>query len=142
MIRKVTEKDFSRIYELGKLLHENYENLYNLEELTKKEYFKTLVAEESKNIVGFLMYTDLDGMIDIMDIVVDNSYRRQKIGSLLMDEMITNSKEDSKFYLEVNVKNEPAIQMYDKFGFKKIHTRKKYYGEEDALIMERTNENE
>lgn len=142
MIRKVTEKDFSRIYELGKLLHENYENLYNLEELTKKEYFKTLVAEESKNIVGFLMYTDLDGMIDIMDIVVDNSYRRQKIGSLLMDEMITNSKEDSKFYLEVNVKNEPAIQMYEKFGFKKIHTRKKYYGEEDALIMERTNENE
>ena len=88
------------------------------------------------------MYTDLDGMIDIMDIVVDNSYRRQKIGSLLMDEMITNSKEDSKFYLEVNVKNEPAIQMYEKFGFKKIHTRKKYYGEEDALIMERTNENE
>lgn len=142
MIRKVTEKDFSRIYELGKLLHENYENLYNLEELTKKEYFKTLVAEESKNIVGFLMYTDLDGMIDIMDIVVDNSYRRQKIGSLLMDEMITNSKKDSKFYLEVNVKNEPAIQMYEKFGFKKIHTRKKYYGEEDALIMERTNENE
>ena len=142
MIRKVTEKDFSRIYELGKLLHENYENLYNLEELTKKEYFKTLVAEEQGNVVGFLMYTDLDGMIDIMDIVVDNSYRRQKIGSLLMDEMITNSKKDSKFYLEVNVKNEPAIQMYEKFGFKKIHTRKKYYGEEDALIMERTNENE
>ena len=142
MIRKVTEKDFPRTYELGKLLHENYENLYNLEELTKKEYFKILVAEESKNIVGFLMYTDLDGMIDIMDIVVDNSYRRQKIGSLLMDEMITNSKEDSKFYLEVNVKNQPAIQMYEKFGFKKIHTRKKYYGEEDALIMERTNENE
>ena len=28
MIRKVTEKDFPRIYELGKLLHENYENLY------------------------------------------------------------------------------------------------------------------
>ena len=25
---KVTEKDFPRIYELGKLLHENYENLY------------------------------------------------------------------------------------------------------------------
>ena len=133
MIRKVAKKDFPRIYELGKLLHENYENLYNLEELTK---------EEQGNVVGFLMYTDLDGMIDIMDIVVDNSYRRQKIGSLLMDEMITNSKEDSKFYLEVNVKNEPAIQMYEKFGFKKIHTRKKYYGEEDALIMERTNENE
>ena len=111
MIRKVAKKDFPRIYELGKLLHENYENLYNLEELTKKEYFKTLVAEEQGNVVGFLMYTDLDGMIDIMDIVVDNSYRRQKIGSLLMDEMITNSKEDSKFYLEVNVKNEPAIQM-------------------------------
>ena len=142
MIRKVAKKDFPRIYELGKLLYENYENLYNLEELTKKEYFKTLVAEEQGDVVGFLMYTDLDGMIDIMDIVVDNSYRRQKIGSLLMDEMITNSKEDSKFYLEVNVKNEPAIQMYEKFGFKKIHTRKKYYGEEDALIMERTNENE
>ena len=142
MIRKVTEKDYPRIYELGKLLHENYENLYNLKELTKKEYFKTLVAEEQGNVVGFLMYTDLDGIIDIMDIVVDNAYRRKKLGSLLMDEMITTSKKESKFYLEVNVKNKPAIQMYEKFGFKKIHTRKKYYGEEDALIMERTNENE
>ena len=97
MIRKVTEKDFPRIYELGKLLHENYENLYNLKELTKKEYFKTLVAEEQGNVVGFLMYTDLDGIIDIMDIVVDNAYRRKKLGSLLMDEMITTSKINLRF---------------------------------------------
>ena len=142
MIRKAEKKDFPRIYELGQLLHENYENLYNLEELVQKDYFKILVCEDKKKIVGFLMYTDLDGLIDIIDIVVDESCRHQKYGSHLMDEMITTSKKGSKFYLEVNVKNTSAIYMYEKFGFKKIHTRKKYYGEEDAIVMERTNEDE
>ena len=54
MIRKVTEKDFPRIYELGKLLHENYENLYNLEELTKKEYFKILSPDFPEWLLDYI----------------------------------------------------------------------------------------
>ena len=38
--------------------------------------------------------------------------------------------------------NDVAINLYEKFGFKIIHTRKKYYGKKDAYVMERVIENE
>ena len=37
--------------------------------------------------------------------------------------------------LEVNEKNDSAINLYKKIGFYLINIRKKYYGNEDALIM-------
>ena len=46
------------------------------------------------------------------------------------------------FLLEVAVDNDVAINLYEKFGFKIIHTRKKYYGKKDAYVMERVIENE
>lgn len=142
MIRRATPTDFTRIYELGSLLHEDFEHLYNLEDLLNKEYYHLLVYEENNIVLGFLMFTSIFETIDIIDIVVDPAYRKKKIGILLLDEMITNSKKESKIYLEVNVNNKSAINLYQKFGFQTIHIRKKYYGAEDALIMERVNENE
>lgn len=38
--------------------------------------------------------------------------------------------------LEVNEKNKAAIALYEKFGFKKVGTRKKYYnGTDDGHVM-------
>ena len=41
--------------------------------------------------------------------------------------------------LEVRAGNAPAIALYGKFGFQKIHIRKNYYQDpvEDALILEK-----
>ena len=47
-------------------------------------------------------------------------------------------KEKIKFItLEVRVSNEKAIALYEKFGFKSLGLRRKYYQDnnEDALIM-------
>ena len=38
---------------------------------------------------------------------------------------------------EVRENNERAIHLYEKYGFKEIYRRNKYYGDEDAIIMER-----
>lgn len=142
MIRKMEQKDFKKVYHLGKILHENYQNLYNLEEVINTDYFYTFVFEKENNILGFIMYTKIENIIEILDIVVDEEYRRKKIATNLLDMLITNAKRNDRILLEVNTKNQNAIDLYEKFGFQTIHTRKRYYKNEDAYVMERRAENE
>lgn len=142
MIREIENKDYEKIYELGKELHENFKSLYPLDKITQTDYIHLLVYEKNEEIVGFLTYTELQDTVDILDLVVDALHRRKKIATALIDYMITNINPTSTIYLEVSVENQAAIDLYEKFGFVKIHTRKKYYGTEDAYVMERVSENE
>lgn len=58
------------------------------------------------------------------------------IGSKLLEELIKKAKETSSLItLEVNEENKPAIHLYEKYGFKLLGKRKKYYKNNDALIM-------
>jgi len=142
MIRKGAREDFEQIYQLGETLHSNFRSVYQLDNMLEKDYFFIYVYEEANQILGFITFTNLEGMVDILDIVVDNQHRRKKIATNLLDVMITNLKKEDKIYLEVATSNTAAISLYEKFGFQKIHTRKKYYGKEDAYVMERVMENE
>jgi len=58
-------------------------------------------------------------------------------GSLLLENLINKAKNSSILItLEVNEKNLPAIHLYEKYGFKKVGLRKKYYDNKfDAYIM-------
>ena len=47
-----------------------------------------------------------------------------------------------QLFLEVRVDNLPAINLYNKLGFREINRRKNYYGDVDALVMERNIKNE
>ncbi len=139
MIREVKQKDFEKIYILGEYLHPNYRNTYDLEEIAKKNYYHIYVYEEKTNIIGFIMYLEIEDTTELIDIVIDKDYRQQKIATQLINRMITNSSPGGNIYLEVNKKNTPAIKLYEKFGFNIENTRKKYYGQDDAYVMKRVN---
>ena len=75
-----------------------------------------------------------------MNIVVRKKYRKKGIGKELLEKLISFSKEKNfeLINLEVNSKNEPAINLYKKFGFKEVGLRKKYYNNiDDAILMEK-----
>ena len=138
MIREVTKKDYERIYELGNLLHTDYKKLYDLDKLEKEFYFKLYVYCIKDLVVGFIMANVMPDFVDIIDLVVDVDYRNQKVATNLVDYLISILKETQKIFLEVSVDNEPAIKLYQKFGFEVINTRKKYYNDLiDAYVMER-----
>ena len=118
MIRKLLKEDFDRVYELGLKLHSNYKIINNLEEIINND------------LNYFYVY-------EIVDIIVSEEYQNQKIGSILIDYMITNLNVDDRIYLEVNTNNKKAINLYQKFGFKVINIRKNYYCLDDAYVMER-----
>lgn len=137
MIRPVLKKDYKQVYQLGNLLHQDYEKLYPLDKMLKYPYFHLIVYEEKGKILGFLSYTDLRVTLDILDVVVHQDYRKRHIASNLIDYAITGAHPGCEMFIEVDVNNNQAISLYEKFGFEIINTRKNYYEQTDAYVMKR-----
>ncbi|GHT05471.1 hypothetical protein AGMMS5026_03440 [Endomicrobiia bacterium] len=47
----------------------------------------------------------------------------------------STNKQTGVIFLEVHQSNNAAINLYKSFGFKEIGVRKKYYKNEDALVL-------
>ena len=91
---------------------------------------------DGEKVLGYLEIRLVDGVIDIMNLFVNEEDRKKGVATSLMNEMI--EKEDySRIMLEVNENNNEAIRLYSKLGFKEINLRERYYGEDTAIIMEK-----
>ncbi len=76
-----------------------------------------------------------DGEVtQIMTIGVASEYQHHGIGSALLNAMIERSLDlgARAVLLEVRVDNAAALGMYDKYGFKTLRVRKRYYQPEDV----------
>ena len=100
----------------------------------KSKYF---VVKQENIIVGFAGIMLIIDEVNIMNIVVKKDKRNLGIGSSLLEEIIRYSKihNATSITLEVNEKNIPAIKLYEKYGFKQVGLRKKYYNNEDNAIL-------
>ena len=136
MIRELTISDNNDFQELGKLLNNNFANLYNLNDELKRDYSIVLGYEKEGKIVAFLHINLIQDEIDIINIVVAKEYRKQKIATKLLTYIINNYP-NKKIILEVNEKNSNAYNLYLKMGFKENNRRKGYYNGDDAIIMVR-----
>ena len=89
------------------------------------EYF---VAKLENNILGFAGIWKAVDDVHITDIVVKKSNRQTGIGSKLLEKLIQTAKSQNfnSITLEVNEHNQPAINLYLKYGFKNVGFRKKY----------------
>lgn len=100
---------------------------------------KYIVAKFDNTIVGFGGIWKAVDDIHITDIVVRKAQRNNGIGSAILSKLIDLSKLDKNIKsltLEVNSNNTPAQKLYEKFNFKKVGLRKKYYNNtDDAIIM-------
>ena len=74
---------------------------------------------------------------DILQVCVDEKYRRKGFAKELLTsfENIMKKKGVKDLFLEVNENNIPAISLYQKMNFSQISIRKKYYGENSAIVM-------
>ena len=93
---------------------------------------------EDKSI-GYLEYSLIYDRMEIDNIHVSEDYRGKGIGTKLMAHLISIAIEArvDNITLEVRVSNEVAIKLYHKFGFHEVAIRKYYYGNEDAILMEK-----
>lgn len=101
--------------------------------------FEKFIVYKEKKILGFASYSILYERAELNYILVLPDYRNNCIASLLMKAMLSDliKNKVKSVTLEVNENNIPAIQLYKKYGFQKISIRKKYYGNEDALLLQK-----
>ena len=95
--------------------------------------------DKSNNYIGYLEYSLIYDRIEIDNIFVNEANRNQKIGTKLLEHLINYAKENKiiNITLEVRKSNNIARHLYQKVGFKEVAIRKYYYGDEDAILMEK-----
>ena len=72
-------------------------------------------------------------------IEVRSEFRNKKVGSKMLEYLIALGEKNKivNITLEVNITNNNAIKLYEKYGFVKVAIRKGYYNGIDGILMER-----
>ena len=146
--------DIFKIY-ITKMSTEDIENVVKIEAEAygKHHWSKSSFYDEMQNnlakyyvaktaegeLVGYAGAWHIIDEGHITTIAVKKSHLRKHIGEAIIIKILEDCYKSGIKYLtlEVRVSNEPAINLYKKYGFDSLGTRKGYYQDnnEDALIM-------
>ena len=110
MIRIANINDLDTINILGNKLHNNFVNTFHMETEINNSDAIVLVCDLDGIVVGYLYALKTIDNIDLLSIIVDESYRRHKIASNLVNYLIDNyCYQDKTITLEVSSNNKEAI---------------------------------
>lgn len=138
---QISKMNISDLEEIKDVLLSDFDDFWNIntfkEELLNPNS-KYIVAKINNKIVGFAgIWKSVDD-VHITNIVTSKSFRNQHIGSMMLSALIEIAKTENNITsitLEVNSNNIPAQKLYEKFGFKVVGLRKKYYNNIDDAII-------
>lgn len=141
-ITKFDNIDLIEIAEIELLCFSSPWSFNALNEFTKYEHNKILVAKIDSKIAGYVTYTCIFDEIQIANVATHPNYRKQGIAYALIGHLISDGKSNNSalITLEVRTSNIPAINLYKKCGFESCGLRKNYYSypTEDAILMNYT----
>lgn len=131
----------SDLDEIKENLSENFNNFWNYK-IFKDELVNNnssyLVLRYDDEIVCYGGIKIIIDEADVMNIVTKKDKRNMGFAKFILNELINIAKEENckLITLEVNENNFPAISLYEKFDFKQVGLRKKYYnGIDNAILM-------
>ena len=96
-----------------------------------------LAAVRGQKIVGYVFCARYDEAYHVMTLATAPEHRREGIASALLEAVMERAGADANYTLEARVSNLGAIALYERYGFRGVGTRPRYYADngEDALIM-------
>lgn len=116
------------------LLDESFLDINDIKNELNNPFVNIYVYLVDDYVVGYLNYSLIYDRIELNQIEVLDSYRRNGIGSFLVNYLVGL---ELPITLEVKEDNISAIGLYEKYGFKKVAIRKGYYNGVDGILMER-----
>jgi ribosomal-protein-alanine N-acetyltransferase len=108
-------------------------------ELTTNRLASYIVARADATVVGFAGLWVMVDEAHVTTFAVDPRWRRRGVGERLLLGLldIAVARRAREATLEVRLSNMPARRLYEKYGFRPVGIRPRYYSDngEDALIM-------
>jgi len=108
-------------------------------ELVTNRLASYVVARAGDEVVGFAGLWVMVDEAHITTFAVDPRWRRRGVGQWLLLHLfeLSNDRRAREATLEVRLSNMPARRLYEKYGFRPVGIRPRYYSDngEDALIM-------
>ncbi len=136
-VRDAEPDDLQAIYKIAQNSFKDPYPLRLLKHIHSTDPEGFLKAEIKGKIVGYIIGIIRWGnMGHILAIAVDESHRREGIGSALIMNALNRLDENgaNRAKLEVRVSNDPAINFYKKIGFEAQKTVPGYYSDGEAAI--------
>ena len=133
------ERDIPEILRIERLSFSSPWSASAFAQEVRKQYALSRVAVSGERVVGYVCVNIIFDDCHILNLAVHPDFRRQAVGTVLMEEALNRSREKGCrfFYLEVRLTNSGARAFYERFGFKVAGMRKQYYSApvEDAVLM-------
>ncbi len=137
----MTDDDIDAVLEIER---QSYARPWNREHFENEiqnpiAYTYTLrgLCNRRNRLAGYVVFWVVYGEAHILNLTITETLRRQGLGIHLMRKVLDMMKASlvDDVFLEVRKSNTAAIELYKKLNFKESYERKKYYGDEDALVM-------
>lgn len=143
IVLKQVGADFADL--LAKIHEECFPTYWNNSDFTNFFSVKNtyaLLAWDQDLAAGMMVYRISFEQADIITLAVRSPWRRQGVAKSMLAQAMAHCKAlgAEKFFLEVEVGNQPALALYQGLGFTQVSRRKLYYRQKDgtftdALVM-------
>jgi len=141
-INAVSIKDLDEIFRLesNTFRKDAFSKTSILNLILKNTFFLKLIDNDISNkIVGFIIVIqDREDRINLINLLIKKQYQNKGYGSYLLKYTLNKIKEMNNIeviVLNVNSKNEVAIFLYQKFGFRIVQKIENYYRQKKSAYL-------
>jgi ribosomal-protein-alanine N-acetyltransferase len=138
-VRRMNKEDLDTIVQLERQVFPDPWSRTSFEyEIFQNPFSLPLVLVQDSEIFGYAVIWKIYEEFHIANFAIRPDQQGKKFGNLFFSKIL-ELREDSAFaLLEVRESNQRAIRLYQKFGFRTIMKRVKYYRNgETALVMQK-----
>lgn len=137
MIRPATPRDLAALADLhARAFARAWDELAMKNLLDGRGVFALVAQEDDLN--GFILARVAADEIEILSVAISPDMRQRGLASQLLEQACHRAIGEGavRIFLEVAAANQPARNLYEKYGFREVGRRKAYYEDgDDALVL-------